>query len=72
MTGCPHRPHWRCPLYAAAHQAGMPTCMTGDLDRGCAVDRGQRSYDAMLAKLARAGFPIVRPASIDDPPAGRA
>lgn len=48
-VGCPHQTQ-ACPLYLAGHVPGAPTCMAGDWQKGCAVDRGY-SYDHIARRI---------------------
>lgn len=57
-SGCPHDTS-RCPLYLAAHVADAGgSCMTGDWERGCAVDRGA-SFDKIFRKLTVRDFALM-------------
>ena len=53
MKKCPHEHVQYCPLYAAGHVAGLPTCM-GQWDwDGCDVDHGRVDYGQKVAELFR-------------------
>lgn len=52
-AGCPFA-EWMvplCPLYAAAHEAGLPTCLDDLGPDGCAVDQGRATYADLIAAL---------------------
>jgi hypothetical protein len=47
---CQHADIRDCPLYAASHDVGGG-CAFGELERGCAVARGDRQYAPLVADL---------------------
>lgn len=53
---CPHPDVQHCPLYIASHggPAAAFMCLVGDWSQGCAVDRGEQTYSALLAEAAKA------------------
>lgn len=56
---CPHERIQYCPLYVAAHCAGLPTCIGDNLYDGCDVTQGKRDYGGILSKLVKANPGIV-------------
>ena len=50
---CPHANIVHCPLYIAMHVANAPSCITRDLENGCAVEQGKRKYASIVAVLSR-------------------
>jgi len=59
MRKCPHERIQYCPLYVAAHCAGLPTCIGRDLEDGCDVQQGKRDYGALVAKLSKVNSGII-------------
>lgn len=60
---CPHAEAIQfCPLYVAAHVAGLLTCCDGDLESDygnhCAVERGQMDFHHAVETL-RASNPML-------------
>lgn len=53
MARCPHDNIVYCPLYVAGHDAKLlkATCVTGDWQLGCSVERGKRKYGDLVAVL---------------------
>lgn len=49
--GCPHARVEHCPLYVAGHVPNLPTCLTGAIEEGCSVQRGEAVYDWLLGAL---------------------
>jgi hypothetical protein len=47
---CRHADIRNCPLYTASHEVGGG-CAFGELERGCAVARGDRQYASLVANL---------------------
>lgn len=56
---CPHNDVQFCPLYVAAHEAGLPTCIVGDWANGCSIERGKDDYCQLVADLFRAAPKLV-------------